>query len=212
MSGALHDRIHWMFVLPVATLSMSDARNSWEPCISREAGAPRAEHPCRSIVGPYIIASGDSNQAFEIGNSALPVSSFSHLSKSSTASSKALHSLSPSSRRWAISAFCPPANVVVSNSWPSIRVENDEIIIDRGEEYPLVLECLAALHKHRVVRDFDWLVWQARAVRFYDDPLLTFHARKQRFVDGHFASMVQAGHISAILYRLGKLHRTCYDD
>lgn len=42
--------------------------------------------------------------------------------------------------------------------------------------------------------------------------LLTLHARKERFVDGHFASMVQSGHITAILYRLSNLRRARFDD
>ena len=66
------------------------------------------------------------------------------------------------------------------------------------------------------VTPFDWVRWQATAARKYypDTPLLqrarvrtlgqllTLHVRKDRFVEGHFAGMVESGHIAAILRRL----------
>ena len=109
--------------------------------------------------------------------------------------------------------------------WPGFRVEDDHLIFDRGENHPLVLEFIAALYEHGFVRDYDWPAWQPRSVRYCKDPvimkkatlktcikLLTLHARKERFVDGHFASMVQSGHITAILYRLSNLRRARFDD
>jgi len=105
--------------------------------------------------------------------------------------------------------------------WPNIWVEDNRLVIDRGENHTTIREFLGALYEHGFVRDFDWVAWQWRAVRFVDDPkllekarlitcikLLTLHARKERFVDGHFASMTQAGHITAILNRISEMSQT----
>lgn len=102
--------------------------------------------------------------------------------------------------------------------WPGFRIEDGQLIFDRARNHPLVIEFLAALYAHGLVRDYNWPAWQSKAVRYYKDPttlqkatlktcikLLTLHARAERFVDGHFGSMVRAGHITAILYRLSKL-------
>jgi hypothetical protein len=109
--------------------------------------------------------------------------------------------------------------------WPSFRLENDQLIFDRGKNHPLVLEFIGALYAHGFVRDYDWPAWQSQAMRYYSDPvivqkatlrtcikLLTLHARHEHFVDGHFGSMVRAGHITAILFRLSRLRRARIDD
>lgn len=102
--------------------------------------------------------------------------------------------------------------------WPEIRVEGGQIVIDRGENHPIVSEFIKTLYGCGFVRDYGWSAWQRQALRFYKHPdllktsrlktcvkLLTLHARKEHFVDGHFASMVQAGHVTAILSRLGEI-------
>jgi hypothetical protein len=105
--------------------------------------------------------------------------------------------------------------------WPEIRRTGEkEFEIYRGEDHPLVTEFIKALYQHGLVRDFDWPKWQPEAMRLYDHPealkkarmktcvkLLTLHARKDRFVDRHFASMVQSGHIAAVLSRMAEIRR-----
>jgi hypothetical protein len=129
----------------------------------------------------------------------------------------------------AILAFLPrfrdldPAQACVR--WPDIRIEDGNLIFERAKNHPLILEFLAALYAHGLVRDYNWPAWQSKAARYYKDPmilqkatlrtcikLLTIHARIEHFVDGHFGSMVRVGHITAILYRLSKLRRTHFHD
>lgn len=72
-----------------------------------------------------------------------------------------------------------------------------------------------ALYKQRMVFVFDWVSWQEEAERYHSDPgaletadlltlskLLTTHVRRDRFVEGHLGSMMECGHIAAILRRL----------
>lgn len=102
--------------------------------------------------------------------------------------------------------------------WPGLRVIDDQIVIDRGENHPVVMEFITKLYDCGFIRNYNWIRWRSRALRFYEHPellkrarlrtcikLLTLHARREHFVDGHFASMVRAGHIVAILCRLGEL-------
>jgi hypothetical protein len=80
------------------------------------------------------------------------------------------------------------------------------------------MEFVQALYSQQIVFSFDWPSWQEEAKRFVADPealktadlltlrkLLTTHVRKDRFVEGHMASMLECGHIAAILRRLGKI-------
>jgi len=124
----------------------------------------------------------------------------------------------------AIVAFLPRLQALDPNQaahWPEIRqIGEREFEIDRGEDHPLVIEVIKAIYEHGLVRDFDWPKWQPEAVRLHDHPealkrarmktcvkLLTLHARKDHFVDRHFASMVQSGHVSAILSRMSEILR-----
>ncbi len=67
---------------------------------------------------------------------------------------------------------------------------------------------------------FDWPAWQETAEGYVTHPdrlanadittlrrLLLTHVRKERFVSGHLASMIDCGHILAVLQRLDTLHR-----
>jgi hypothetical protein len=87
-----------------------------------------------------------------------------------------------------------------------------------GEYHELVGELLQALYENGFVRNFNWVKWQRQAIGYYEQPerlekariitcvkLLTLHARKDHFVDGHLAAMVSSGHISRILNRMEKL-------
>lgn len=69
-----------------------------------------------------------------------------------------------------------------------------------------------------VVPSFDWARWRDEAQGYVDTPeqlesadlatiqkLLTTHVRLDRFNGGHFAEMIEKGHIQAILDRLEEL-------
>ena len=71
------------------------------------------------------------------------------------------------------------------------------------------------LYSARVVYEFDWPAWQKKAERYVVVPsalrtarlatlrrLLTLHARKDRFCEGHFAAVLESGHITSILRRV----------
>lgn len=81
-----------------------------------------------------------------------------------------------------------------------------------------VEEFQTALYDHKFIQSFDWGAWQEEAVRYLNDPhllaeadlnacikLLTTHVRKERFCEGHLASVIQSGHVFAILERLQQL-------
>lgn len=68
--------------------------------------------------------------------------------------------------------------------------------------------------------DFDWGEWQEEAEKYFDNPellknadltilrqLLVLHIRKDRFCSGHFAMMLEEGHILAILKRLSEIRK-----
>ena len=88
------------------------------------------------------------------------------------------------------------------------------------EYSPEVLAFIETLYTARVLIDFDWPSWQQQALRYWEQPsrlqaarlptlrkLLTLHVRKDRFVEGHLASMLEAGHITAILKRAAAITR-----
>jgi len=78
-----------------------------------------------------------------------------------------------------------------------------------------VRDFVAALYKHRFVVSFDWPSWQDEAKRLMNEPgalaeadlltlrkLLTTHVRADRFNEGHLGSVLESGHVAAILRRL----------
>lgn len=83
-----------------------------------------------------------------------------------------------------------------------------------------VLEFIKALYDNRWVVNFDWVGWQAAARRYGEYPelialagvdevrrMLTFHARKDRFCDGHLAVTITSGQMAVILDRIAELRR-----
>lgn len=81
------------------------------------------------------------------------------------------------------------------------------------------------LHDSNLVYDFNWPAWQDEAIRYYENPklvdsadlatvrkLITTHARKDRFCDGHLAAMIHEGHFIVILKRLKELNPVHVDD
>ena len=80
---------------------------------------------------------------------------------------------------------------------------------------------IQALYKHNWIIPFDWSEWQHEAEKYVNDPtlletadvetigkLFTTHVRKDRFCEGHLASMFENGQIVALLRRLKVIHQT----
>jgi len=83
-----------------------------------------------------------------------------------------------------------------------------------------VSKFIQALYKHNWIIPFDWSEWQHEAEKYVNDPtlletadvetiskLFTTHVRKDRFCEGHLASMFENGHIVALLRRLKVIHQ-----
>ena len=81
-----------------------------------------------------------------------------------------------------------------------------------------VLEFQQALNDNGWIKSFNWPEWQETAREYVESPeriasadaktiqkLLTTHARKERFCEGHLAAMLENGHIVALLRRLRDL-------
>src|SRR5688572_6341649 len=81
-----------------------------------------------------------------------------------------------------------------------------------------VLDFIRTCGMNGWLEPFEWVAWQPEALNFYEDPetlqtapletlqkLLTLHIRKDRFVEGHLANMIEDGHIAAILRRMATI-------
>ena len=84
---------------------------------------------------------------------------------------------------------------------------------------PEVDGLIKSLYDNGWVEPFDWSEFQDEAIGYFENPtrletadletirkLLTLHVRKDRFCDGHFLEILEAGQIQAILRRLATLH------
>ena len=84
---------------------------------------------------------------------------------------------------------------------------------------PEVDAFVQALYDNGWVEPFEWSEFQDEAIGYFEEPsrletadletirkLLTLHVRKDRFCEGHFLEMLNAGHIQAILRRLSALN------
>ncbi len=87
-----------------------------------------------------------------------------------------------------------------------------------------VSEFISALYRQGFLVVFDWPGWSQRA-RYESDPaalevtdlltlrkLLTAHVRVDRLIEGHLASVLESGHIVAILRRLKEIRGQMADD
>jgi len=81
-----------------------------------------------------------------------------------------------------------------------------------------VMAFMDVLRTENIIFPFDWVKWQNEAIKYFNDPeliesadiltlrkLLTLHIRKDRFCDGHLASVIDYGHLLSLLKRLKKL-------
>ena len=98
-----------------------------------------------------------------------------------------------------------------------IRKEGDTLIFPYIYSAE-VMKFMDALRTENIIFPFDWVKWQDEAVRYFDNPellksadlltlrkLLTLHVRKDQFCDGHFAFIIDSGHLLNILKRLEEL-------
>lgn len=101
--------------------------------------------------------------------------------------------------------------------WP---VESETSVIPHFEHSDPVGVFIQALYDNSWVETFDWFKWQDTAAQYVDSPdllasadaetirkLLTTHVRKDRFCEGHLASMFENGHIVALLRRLKEIRK-----
>jgi hypothetical protein len=75
----------------------------------------------------------------------------------------------------------------------------------------------ALYHRKLILYGFHWGTWSAEAESFRDPAtlatatlddlrkLFTYHVRKDRFVEGHYAGVIEDGHMAALLRRLREL-------
>ena len=83
---------------------------------------------------------------------------------------------------------------------------------------PVGMRLHQALYESGVMIEFNWSAWGRRADELMHDPralgrarlvtlrkLLYGHVRYDRFCDGHFGSVLESGHIAAILRRAAYL-------
>jgi hypothetical protein len=83
---------------------------------------------------------------------------------------------------------------------------------------PEVDDFIKTLYEQDILVDFDWVSWKEEAQRYQSKvdalqqadlltlrKLLTVHVRADRFTKGHLASVLESGHITAILSRLEQI-------
>jgi hypothetical protein len=81
--------------------------------------------------------------------------------------------------------------------------------------HPEVNDFVRTLYAQGILYVCDWKRWGEEAERYQSHPdllkaadlltlrkLLTLHVRADRFVEGHLASVLESGHITAILWRM----------
>lgn len=86
---------------------------------------------------------------------------------------------------------------------------------------PIAARLMRAIYDEHLLIKFNWPEWQPTAERIFSDPtliasadldtcrkLLTLRVRKDRFCEGHFAQMIESGHIAVILRRIRDLRDT----
>jgi hypothetical protein len=96
--------------------------------------------------------------------------------------------------------------------------EGENLIFSSNTAMDQFSEFYKALYENNFVYSFDWSIIQKDAESYFEQPellhtadletirkLLTFHARKDRFYDGHFQDMIKSGFIKAMLQRVREL-------
>lgn len=121
----------------------------------------------------------------------------------------------------AVLAYLPKLETRSAGQWQGGERRNDGSYTMPWFEYDAeTLAFIRACGQNGIIEVFDWPEWQPEAIRLYEDPallaiadlttlrrLLTLHIRKDRFSEGHLATMIEEGHILAILRRLAEIRR-----
>jgi hypothetical protein len=116
-------------------------------------------------------------------------------------------------------AFLPLMEARVAGTWAGgDRMPDGSRTMPWFDYSPETLEFRRACALNGWIEVFDWPAWQPEALKYYESAellstatvedirkLLTLHIRKDRFSEGHFAAMVECGHIAAILQRLREI-------
>jgi O-acetyl-ADP-ribose deacetylase len=102
--------------------------------------------------------------------------------------------------------------------WVTFKEENGVMQMPYVEYAPEVMRFRSALGSAGFIHPYDWMAWQEEASRYLNESeliksadletlrkLFTLHVRRDRFVEGHFAEMIDQGHIRALLHRLSEL-------
>jgi ADP-ribosyl-[dinitrogen reductase] hydrolase len=88
-----------------------------------------------------------------------------------------------------------------------------------------VVEFQRALYREKLIIEFDWTKWSEELEHFKSKPgmlkdadlrtlrkILTAHSRADRFVERHFVSELESGHIIAVLRRLQEIRDDMISD
>lgn len=99
-----------------------------------------------------------------------------------------------------------------------IKRQGNTISLGVARHSTPVMAFSRSFHDSGLFIPFDWPSWQNEAERICADPsliqkadletirrLLTTHVRKERFCEGHLASLCESGHIVSVLKRLKQL-------
>ena len=100
----------------------------------------------------------------------------------------------------------------------NIETRGDTVCIGPMDYGPELSKLTKAFHESNLLIDFDWGEWQDQAVHYHENPeliqaldvktirmLLTLHFRKERFCEGHLATVCEDGSMVLILKRLKEL-------
>jgi O-acetyl-ADP-ribose deacetylase len=102
--------------------------------------------------------------------------------------------------------------------WVTFEKQNGVTQMPYVDYSPEVMRFRSALGSAGFIHPYDWMAWQEEASRYLNEfdllktadletlrKLFTLHVRRDRFVEGHFAEMIDTGHIRALLHRLKEL-------
>ena len=114
-----------------------------------------------------------------------------------------------------------PAKDIANWQAPGKDDKGEQLMYIAPEYDRVVEELMDALNENHFVQPFDWGKWEPTAQKIQEEPnrlskatlntcikLMTLHVRMDRFVGGHFGSIVKEGHIVAILRRLAELRKS----
>jgi hypothetical protein len=102
-----------------------------------------------------------------------------------------------------------------AGEWSPVETRDGCTTMPSFDMSPELSGFMHALYRYGWIAKFDWGEWQDEAARLVESPealasadietiqkLLTTHARKERYCEGHLAAMFKCGHLAAVLRRL----------